>query len=871
MLFEIFVAALSILLFLNMWIFSIIMGRRPLMIKAGLIMLPMTSVACLVEIIQLYSDNLEVKTILYYVSSMLFIVVFTCFLFMALEITQRFDPFKTKIFLPLMIVPSLAAFAILTDPWLHFFTSSQSLTDGHSMLDPILIVGPSFMGYIWIAYFDIVGSAFAFYLFLYVYRDGSKGLAFAFLGGVVLIHSYIIASYFFQDLNAVYPGNLGYAISAAAIYLYSFKFGVFDLAPASKEKMLDVIQDNIITVDSRGRVTIVNHACQRYLGDQAKGVIGKSFSEVFTSFPYFKGLPYLNDIKDLPPEVVDPSGRSFEVNVEVYRIGYTATLGNLIVLHELTERKKIEELMRKAEAQEKLAESERKYRMVVDNQTEAIISFRPDGKVTFANKVIEQYLDQVGIPFSELNVYKFPNFWDSRGLNKFITSMTLENPVGEYEHVLLRPNGRTQNILWRAKGMFDEEGVLQEVQAVGIDITERQRLEQEMARNQKLESLGVLAGGIAHDFNNMLASIVSNTEIAILDHPEDEKHVHRLQESVRSAMRARNLTQQLLTFSKGGQPVKEVVDLKVLVPSTVEFVLAGSQLVPTVDIDSGLRMISADPIQIEQVINNLIINAMQAMPNGGNLSIRMKNLETESESGLGDNHPRVCIEIKDEGSGIPQEHLDKIFDPFFTTKATGTGLGLSTVRSIVRNHGGTVTVESMLGVGTKFTVVLPATEDNAEQSSQMHKVETAGHGRILVMDDEESILDVLQMMLENFGYKVEGVRTGEEAIKTYQERFSSGRPFNAVIMDLTIRGGMGGKEAIQGIRSIDPYAKVIVSSGYSNDPIMAHPQEYGFADVLQKPFTMQDLSAKIEAVLAKDGDRTSAVKAETPLTDEATR
>jgi PAS domain S-box-containing protein len=871
LLFEVLVAVLSILLFLNMWIFSIIMGRRPLMIKAGLVMLPLTSVACLVEIIQLYTVDLQGKSNLYYVSSMLFIGIFTCFLFMMLEITQRYDPFKRKVYLPLAVVPTLAAFAILTDPWLHLFTSSHTLVVGQSMPAPILIVGQSVIGLFWIAYFDIVGTAFAFYIFLYVYRDGSKGLAFTFLGGVVLIHSFIFASYFYSDLNAVYPDNLAYAISTAAIYLYSFKFGVFDLAPASKEKMLDVIQDNIITIDSKDRVTILNQACQEYLGSQAKEVIGKSFRDVFASIPYFRGLPYPKDVRDLPQEVTDPSGRSFEVNVKEYKIGYTASIGNLVVLHEITERKKIEELLRKTEAQEKLAESERKYRMVVDNQTEAIVSFRPDGKVTFANRVIEQYLDQIGVPLSELNVYQFPTFWDSRGLTKFISMMTPEIPVGEYEHVISRPDGRTQNILWRAKGIYDNNGNLQEVQAVGIDITERQRLEQEMARNQKLESLGVLAGGIAHDFNNMLASIVSNTEIAILEHPEDIKHVHRLQESVRSAMRARKLTQQLLTFSKGGQPIKEVVDLKTLVPSTVEFVLAGSQLVPRYDIDNRLHKISADPIQIEQVINNLIINAVQAMPRGGNLFIRVKNIEMECDDLTTESHPLVRLEIEDKGMGIPPEHLDKIFDPFFTTKATGNGLGLSTVRSIVRNHGGTVAVESREGEGTKFLVTLPATYDDAGQSVQEHQIEAAKHGSILVMDDEESILDVLQIMLENFGYKVECVRTGEEAIKSYQRRLAMGRPFNVVIMDLTIRGGMGGKDAIQEIRSMDQAARVIVSSGYSNDPIMAHPQEYGFTDVLQKPFTMQDILTKIDAVMATVDDNTPVAVKGQPLLDEGTR
>jgi hypothetical protein len=234
LLFEIFVAALCILLFVNMGLFSILMGRRPLMIKAGLVMLPATSLACLVEIIQLYSLDFAGKSTLYSVSAILFILIFTSFLFIVLEFTQRFDPYKSKVFVPLLIVPAMALFAILTDPILHLFTQSQVLVFSPQMQIPILMVTPAAIGFIWIAYFDIVGTLFSLYMFSFIYKDGSKGLAFFFLGGVILIHSYIIGSYFFPDLNAVYPDNLGYAIAAASIYIYSFRFGVFDLAHTSR-------------------------------------------------------------------------------------------------------------------------------------------------------------------------------------------------------------------------------------------------------------------------------------------------------------------------------------------------------------------------------------------------------------------------------------------------------------------------------------------------------------------------------------------------------------------------------------------------------------------------------------------------------------
>ena len=361
----------------------------------------------------------------------------------------------------------------------------------------------------------------------------------------------------------------------------------------------------------------------------------------------------------------------------------------------------------------------------------------------------------------------------------------------------------------------------------------------------------MLAGGIAHDFNNILVAIVNNTEIAMLDKTVSEKHVHRLQESVNSAMRAKKLTQQLLTFSKGGAPIKEDFDLTALIRSSAEFVLAGSQVSAFYDIDDDLHRVSADPSQIEQMINNLVINAVQAMPSGGRIYImasntRMKELDTGSFKEC----PGVQLRITDEGIGIPKENLDRIFDPFFTTKDYGSGLGLSTVSTIVNNHAGRIRVESEIGKGTTIIVTLPALEEVCPIPEPVKQELHAGqHGRILVMDDEEPILEVMVEMLNGFGYEADCVRCGEEAIVSYREALSIGQPYNGIIMDLTIRGGMGGKETIKGILSLDPGARAIVSSGYSNDPIMAHPQEYGFLDVLTKPFTMLDLSEKLSSLL----------------------
>ncbi len=501
-----------------------------------------------------------------------------------------------------------------------------------------------------------------------------------------------------------------------------------------------------------------------------------------------------------------------------------------------------------------LRESEERYKAIMEQSVGAI--FIVDSESWTIQQVNSAFVKLFGysencipqLPLSALSPKGSP---DLENILKRISSV---HPVVGAELSMRDQEGRELEI--EMSGSLIEHGGDRSLCITAWDVTERHQLERDMARNQKLESLGVLAGGIAHDFNNILTSIVSNIEITMISLPEEDKQKHRLEESVRSAMRAKGLTQQLLTFSPGGQPVKETVDLAGLVRSSTEFVLAGSPVVAVYEFEDGLSRINADPAQMEQVINNLIINSVQAMPGGGRITIRATNLRSgpQTRLPLGEgNH--VQIDIMDEGVGIPQEHLDRIFDPFYTTKENGTGLGLSTVRSIVRNHGGTVQVDSVLGKGTTITLVLPAETSTGPVPAPAAPQNGQGRrGRILVMDDEESILEVLQIMLEDFGHSVTCVNTGEKAIAAYREGISSGHPFDLVIMDLTIKGGMGGKETIVEILAIDPEARVIVSSGYSNDPIMAHPKEYGFKDVLMKPFTIQELSAKVSSVMGRKNE-----------------
>jgi two-component system cell cycle sensor histidine kinase/response regulator CckA len=496
-----------------------------------------------------------------------------------------------------------------------------------------------------------------------------------------------------------------------------------------------------------------------------------------------------------------------------------------------------------------LQESEERYKAIMEQSVGAI--FIVDSEKWSIQQANSAFLKLFG--YSEASIQQLPvsalSPSDSSDLENILKRITRENPIVAAELNMRNQNGKVLEI--EISGSMIEHGGNKMLCITAWDVTERHQFESEMARNQKLESLGVLAGGIAHDFNNILTSIVSNIEISMTSLPDGDKQKHRLEESVRSAMRAKSLTQRLLTFSKGGQPVKEKLDIAGLLRSSIEFVLAGSKVVANYDIKDDLNKISADPAQMEQVINNLVINSMQAMSNGGQISVRAENVMIEDQTLFPiANGPYVKIDIADEGVGIPEEDLDRIFDPFYTTKETGTGLGLSTVRSIVRNHGGTVQVDSILGKGTTVTMVLP-TANGYDQapSSKTPAMDVTRHGRILVMDDEEPILEVLEIMLGDLGNEVTCVNNGEKAIAAYRDGLTTGRPFDLVIMDLTIKGGMGGKETIVEILALDPHARVIVSSGYSNDPIMAHPKEYGFRDVLMKPFTGQELAARVSSVM----------------------
>ncbi len=545
---------------------------------------------------------------------------------------------------------------------------------------------------------------------------------------------------------------------------------------------------------------------------------------------------------------VTRSGKIIDVEIYTAVANYQNRPAAISIVIDVTERRQAEEAVRK---------SEEFVRNILDTVDEGFIIIDRNFRILTANKaycgevaekreqIIGRYCYEISHRISR------PCYEVGEDCPVHLAFDTGKQHSALHRHV--DDKGATIYVEVKAFPIKDGDGTITSVIETINNITERHLLEEEHLKAEKMAAIGTLAGGIAHDFNNLLQGVFGYISMAKITLDQKERSRAMLEQAEKALHLSVKLTTQLLTFSKGGSPLKKATNLHPVMENAVKFALSGSSVDYLMMLDKGLWMVEADEGQIAQVVQNIVLNADQAMPLGGKILITAKNVEVTQKSLLPllPEGNYVEIAIQDNGDGIAPELLPKIFDPYFTTKEKGSGLGLATSYSIIKNHGGIIDVLSEVGRGTTFSVYLPAIEVQAEPAENDVISSAIRSGKILVMDDEELIRDIASELIMSLGHEVQVAEEGETALEMYRAALEAGRPYDIVILDLTIRGGMGGMEANEKLLAINPDVKTVVSSGYSDNAMLSEYKRHGFQSCLKKPYGREALRWILDALLAK--------------------
>ena len=611
-------------------------------------------------------------------------------------------------------------------------------------------------------------------------------------------------------------------------------------------KAVSVVTEGIALTDEQDRFIYVNDAHAKYYGYEPHELLGKTWRYLTPG----EFVPLIERVLartlhsrengvwsgESPGLCRDGARITTEITATARWSENGQYLGHICVVRDVTERKRTDEALRASEA---------RFRTIIETASSGILAADVETmQFLYANPEICRML---GYSSSELLALDIASIHPASELTRIQRSFAAREGL---QTSCQRKDGTVFPVEIRSVEIeLDGRRCLAEF---FTDISEKRLLEEERLKTQKLESVGTLAGGIAHDFNNLLQGVFGYISMAKLTLDQRERSLAMLEQAEKALHQSVHLTTQLLTFSKGGKPVKRPMDLRPVIENAVKFALSGSRTDCRIDIAEGLPSVDADEGQISQMIQNIVLNADQAMPTGGTVEIAAKDVVAP-----GGGSPRslaagryVEITISDTGIGIPGQYLDKIFDPYFTTKEKGSGLGLATSYSIISNHGGAIDVRSEVGKGSSFLLYLPVSSA-APEPRETAAVPAAGKGRrILVMDDEELVRNVAEELIRELGHEVLCAADGAAAIDAYRRAKEAGLPYDIVILDLTVRGGIGGMETLRGLQEIDPAVKAVVSSGYSDDEVVSDFRKYGFSGFLKKPYDLAELRETLSVLMA---------------------